>query len=304
MSIIKASFIDFEQYSKIATDWEIDFRLLSKDDFSCSFGIFTSKNITLSRTKLNGTIEQLGLTPEGCRTIAIPVNYDTEFIWHKRKINGSDLLIFPKSRVLDAISYNNFDVFVVSIKEDFLTNALHNLGYSNTIDIFDKDKLFLFLSKEFSKSFYNLASNFLCNNIFDDKNSESNISEIVLHLLNYIEYSNELSTPEKENKKDFALKKAIQIINDEYNEDLSIPKLCELIGISERTLQYAFKDKYKVSPNTYIKAFRLNKIKNELFAMKGEKINIADIAGKYHFWHMGEFAKDFKQQFGILPSQI
>ncbi len=77
-----------------------------------------------------------------------------------------------------------------------------------------------------------------------------------------------------------------------------------MTNVSERSLLYAFKEKYKVSPSQFIKASRLNKVKNELFALKDKKPSIANIAGKYQFWHMGQFAKDFKEQFGILPSKM
>ncbi len=74
-----------------------------------------------------------------------------------------------------------------------------------------------------------------------------------------------------------------------------------MTGVSERTLRNDFKEKYKVSPIYYIKVVRLNKVKQEIYLNQGR--NISDIAGEYHFWHMGQFAKDFKKQFGILPSE-
>jgi len=43
-------------------------------------------------------------------------------------------------------------------------------------------------------------------------------------------------------------------------------------------------------------------VKKELFL--NEELKISTIAGKYNFWHMGQFAKDFKRQFGVLPSEI
>jgi AraC family transcriptional regulator, ethanolamine operon transcriptional activator len=75
-----------------------------------------------------------------------------------------------------------------------------------------------------------------------------------------------------------------------------------MVGVSERALLYGFKAKFRVSPSEYIKAYRLNVVKHEIYPMPNKPI--FEIASKYHFWHMGQFAKDFKQQFGVLPSEV
>jgi len=121
-------------------------------------------------------------------------------------------------------------------------------------------------------------------------------------LIEYLDTAKQQKLPIQKNKRDFAVKKAIELINNNINQLFSIPQLCALVGVSERTLLSAFKEKYKVSPSNYIKAFRLNLVKQEIF--NSEDKSISKIAGKYHFWHMGQFAKDFKNQFGILPSEV
>ena len=74
--------------------------------------------------------------------------------------------------------------------------------------------------------------------------------------------------------------------------------------VSERTLEYAFLERYQVSPNSYIKAHHLKLVKNELVKLKGRKIRVSDIAIKFGFHHMGQFSVDFKKQFGLSPSKI
>ncbi|NOR86105.1 MAG: helix-turn-helix domain-containing protein [Bacteroidales bacterium] len=96
----------------------------------------------------------------------------------------------------------------------------------------------------------------------------------------------------------------MDIINDSEDELISIPELCGLVGVSERTLLYAFQNKFQISPSDYIKSVRLNKVRRDLFQLKDQNASISTIAGKYHFWHMGQFAQDFRTQFGILPSSI
>lgn len=304
MQIIKASFNDFDAYCKAVSNWELDFKLLSKNDFSAYLHLFSSETFILGRTKLHGKIEQHGQTPKGFRSIVVPVDYNSEFIWLNKKVRGNKLLIFPRNSVLNGISFYDFDVYVASIEEKMLFRIMKNLGYGNCKTIFDGGEKELFLSKAFSKSFHQVANKFLNTQIINQERHQLLINNIIHFLLRYIEDINESIVSNPQKKKDLALRKAVNIINNEEEGLFSVQQICALTGVSERTLQYAFRAKYKVSPSEYIKAVRLNNVKRELILSKGKNINISSVAGKYCFWHMGQFAKDFKLQFGMLPSEV
>lgn len=304
MQIIKSDYNDFEHYNYVISDWELDFKLLSKNNFNAYLNMFSSETFSLIRTKLNGKIEQRGLTPAGYVTIGIPASYDSTYFWLNKRVSGKDMLIFPKDRTLDGVSFSDFDNYVISIEESFLFQTIENLGYKNCNRIFDGSEQTLFLTKEFSQSFHQLASYFLSTNITTKNKQNTLIDNLTYTLLSYIESSNESPLFITQKRKDIALRKAVDIINNQFENLQSMQQLCKLTGVSERTLQYAFIDKYKVTPSEYIKAIRLNNVKKELFLSKDKELNISYVAGKYNFWHMGQFAKDFKLQFGILPSEV
>jgi len=101
-----------------------------------------------------------------------------------------------------------------------------------------------------------------------------------------------------------ALKNAIDLINNQLDEILTFSQLCHITNVSERTLEYAFLEKYQVTPKEYIKANRLHKVKNELILSKEQNTTISTLAAEHGFWHMGQFAADFRRQFGKLPSDF
>ena len=304
MTLIKANFSDFEQYKKASEDWELDFRLLSKNNFSAYLNMFISKNIRISRTTLSGNIEQFGITPIGFRSIAIPTRYSSSFVWLRKKVDTNNILIFPKNGTLDAVSYHNFDVYVIDVNETFLLKLIDDLGYKNAAKIFIEDEQKLFMNQVFALEFSRMVEPFL-----NDQNSISSAKNIIaknifLFFLKYVESQGKSESSSPLRKRDTALLKAVDLINGIHGETPSIQQICVYSNVSERTLEYAFLEKYKVTPSQYIKAVRLHKVKKELIALKGSSIKISTIAGKYDFWHMGQFAKDFKNQFGVLPSQI
>lgn len=84
--------------------------------------------------------------------------------------------------------------------------------------------------------------------------------------------------------------------------DLSVSALSNILGTSERTLQYNFQKQLGITPKKYLKTFRLNRAQKELLKADSHA-NINDIAFRYGFWHMGQFAADYKKLFGELPSE-
>jgi AraC-like DNA-binding protein len=63
-------------------------------------------------------------------------------------------------------------------------------------------------------------------------------------------------------------------------------------------------DRFGVSPKQYIQARRLNGVHRDLCKANLHGKRISDIANDWGFWHMGQFAADYRKFFGELPSEI
>jgi len=53
----------------------------------------------------------------------------------------------------------------------------------------------------------------------------------------------------------------------------------------------------------YLKANRLIAVRRQLRRSSPDKGTITNLANNWGFWHMGQFAADFRRYFGELPSQ-
>jgi AraC-like DNA-binding protein len=104
-------------------------------------------------------------------------------------------------------------------------------------------------------------------------------------------------------RRDQAVERAKAYISEFQNWPLTVGHLCEATGLSERTLQYAFVEHFGVTPKIYLKAFCLNKVRRELKRASPRDAKISEIVSRWGFWHMGQFAADYREQFGELPSQ-
>jgi AraC family transcriptional regulator, ethanolamine operon transcriptional activator len=99
------------------------------------------------------------------------------------------------------------------------------------------------------------------------------------------------------------LKAALRVINDSTEDVITVGDLCRIARASERTLDYAFAERFGLSPAQYMKARRLNAARNDFCREHEHEIKIADIANKWGFWHLGQFARDYQTWFGELPSE-
>ncbi len=95
-------------------------------------------------------------------------------------------------------------------------------------------------------------------------------------------------------------------LSTHQNTPVTITELCDISNVSRRTLQYSFESIMGISPLQFLRMNRLNGVRRALYRCKTSgdfDRSIADIASHWGFWHLSQFAKDYKQLFGELPSE-
>ena len=101
---------------------------------------------------------------------------------------------------------------------------------------------------------------------------------------------------------DSFLEEILQVIEHNYTrESFNVDTLCKEVGISERHLQRKIKAITNKSPNQLISSVRLHKAKEHLHESNN---NISQVAYMSGFNNPSYFAKCFKKEFGISPSDL
>ena len=78
--------------------------------------------------------------------------------------------------------------------------------------------------------------------------------------------------------------------------------LCRAAGVSERTLEYAFKEAMGLTPMAYLIRLRLHRVRQALLAATHASTTVSAVALDWGFWHFGEFSRAYRACFGELPS--
>ncbi len=78
--------------------------------------------------------------------------------------------------------------------------------------------------------------------------------------------------------------------------------ICRHVGVSERSLQYAFLAYVDCSPQAYLRLCRLNRVRAALRAADPQTTRVTDLATRFGFFHLGRFSQDYRRVFGEMPS--
>ena len=282
--------------------WDLDFLPLEKGSFPSRIGQYLFEDTYIGEANFFKRVEQRGSTPSGYRTFVVPENDHVNYFWRGREINGQTLSLFPPDGELYSVSNGSFRVFTISISSRLLEKALDMVrlkkveDWINSEQVWKASPLRLHRIRELIHKLVSKSSEVA------DFNIRKLELDLASEILSSMDQCNPSST-EIRNKRDLALIKCLELIRAVPREGmLSLPELCKESRVSERTLQYAFKDRFGLSPKEYMKNYNLRMVKNRLD--RGLRhANIQDIAAEFGFWHMGQFAADYKRHFGELPSE-
>jgi AraC-like DNA-binding protein len=82
----------------------------------------------------------------------------------------------------------------------------------------------------------------------------------------------------------------------------SVPELCALLQVPERTLRICCTEILGLSPGRYLRLRRLNRARAELRRADPSVTNVGEIARRFQFTELGRFAVTYRSVFGETPS--
>jgi AraC-like DNA-binding protein len=99
-----------------------------------------------------------------------------------------------------------------------------------------------------------------------------------------------------------AVRTVADLIRSDPGADHRIPELAAAAGISPRSLQVGFRRLFGVSPSTFLREARLDRVHDTLAAADPTRHTVAEIATEGGFPHLGRFAGEYRKRFGQPPS--
>ena len=250
---------------------------------------------------------QKGAAPSGLITFGLLADPNISIYWRNHIIHGYKLFIFPAGGELHSVTQPDFDVFALSLSEETLNQTCHSLELPDFRKLIDGNEVFnchpqsiLLLRQWLQKTAFGLANSAPApDSIMWLRQIEEDLANRLIVIL---AVSKDPVYKPVMRRRDTALKVAVNFIVESDRLITSVKELCSITHVSERTLEYAFHERFGQSPKTFTLMHRLNKVRKMLRHADPDVDRIYEIAGCHGFFHMGQFTSDYKRLFEELPS--
>jgi AraC family ethanolamine operon transcriptional activator len=255
------------------------------------------------------SVQKIGVTPKDFCTISY-CTLDPNFRFTELSTDISDRLFFLPEQI-------EYDIFVpagaqtnyVSLKQEtFLNNAriLNPCLWENPppqLALLKAEQLSQF--KTALNLWLNTAEALRSKGIVADNSivSESLLQQ-VLQILTSTNLEDSLPSPTERQRAFHTCRMARAFVEHKLAADIipTIADICASVGVSERTLQYAFRSYVNMPPLAYLRLCRLNRVRATLLTSNPQSTTVTAVAMRFGFLHLGRFALDYKQVFNESPS--
>lgn len=306
--VLHKEFDDLEDLRISTQKWDLDFLQLQRGRFNGSLSQVITPSWQLSHAHFALALKQAGMPPTGFRNIAIPATPCQNFMWRRREISGDSIMLFPLDSELDSISRAGFEVYILAVPEAHLDHLCSVLRLPSIERIVDAAEVVQCASSDlrilrciFRHCIQSIVSKPKL--IHQSSFSATVESDLCRRLLLALARGLAVDLDGSSRRQQHVLKVAEAFIKTHAHLAPTIHDLCQRHGISERTLRSAFRCRYGISPKTFLMTYRLTHVRRQLRELPAGSSSIQDVAAAWGFWHMGQFAHDYKVMFNELPSE-
>lgn len=287
--------------------WELMCRPRTGGDFRHTLSGIKTADFIIYRERYSLPVDIQGLSPDNALAIAAPIYTAREAQFWSTPYEGSILpstLPGPLDVKLDAGHYHQ----ILIINLSYLQTALSEEVLDRLVCAIKSR--FLTVPPKVLKNYINWGGRLL--NMAEKEPSlieQAAIvgtlqQELLQHLALIAGAATERSRSVRYSLRQQGLLTALDCLRGDFRTIFSMAKMCQVSGISERSLQYAFQETFGMTPYQFMKHRRLHAARQALIKSSQSGVNrVSKVATDFGFYELGRFATDYRQLFGELPSK-
>lgn len=306
--VFSKGFDDLEDLLVSTRQWDLDFLQLQRGRFFGRITQVIASSWQLSHARFDSALRQEGLPPTGLRNIVIPATSCQDFTWRRHRISGNSIMLFPLGSELESVTGPGFEVYILAVPEAHLDQLCIGLGLPGiqaltaTAEVVQCDPAEV---QELRQTLHGYVHHLVSTPQLIHEPSFSSVVEFDLCARVLLALARGLAVkPEDTPRRQLYVLKATEtFIKAHAHKAPTIHQICQQLCISERTVRSAFHHRYGVSPKAFLMAYRLKHARRQLRNHHLGSTTVQEVASAWGFWHMGQFAHDYKAMFGELPSQ-
>lgn len=297
---------DFEELQEAATDWDQQYYQLSSGRFEGSLELTQVGTTQIFREHWGKKIRYKGTAPPGGYGFALPFDMQGTASWVGQKAERNSVILQAPGQEAHLVSSNNWDSLVFGISEEDVHSIVEKLSGQRCLN--GGFHGVLKLGDEAASRVRRLGRTFLYQSSVAGPNDHIHLIKLSDQLVKtFLCELVAASEPERSlvglTKPSRIVSRATELALSERSGDIELLDICQELQVSLRTLHYAFQDVAGLSPATWLRKIRLNRVHKALRRASPTETMVKQVAMDNGFLHAGHFSNQYQRLFGCLPSE-
>jgi len=298
---------DIDELTGMMAGWDTDWRQLDTGRPQNRVEAIAGQHTVLQKFRLSHSIHQQGKAPSQLVTFGF-VDSQSQLNWGGREITYPVMLDFNGASGYESVSGSDFYGATVSFSKEKFSRIAERLKLPAT-QLIGSNLPCLLSGENYVLGEFLQYLHGLCEGLSKAQTSKDRHlammeldEELPVRLLTALsETKLELfDQPLKARQK--ALRLAVEFIEANCQYNPSIPDICTATGLSWRSLDRAFKECLGIGPKRYLMNLRLIQVRRQL-KNAPPRTKVIDVANDWGFWHMGDFAREYRKMFCESPAE-
>jgi AraC-like DNA-binding protein len=312
--IIDQRYDEFDEFSEAIHGWDLDFRPLQAGSPRAGVLQFGSPDLLVSRLTLSQRVEQRGSAPPDMLSLGlIGTGLDTAST-SDGALDADALWCFSPGSEFGAVSPAEFSCCTLSLSPGLVDEVADHCELSEARTVLGstqiitsrrpgaadaiRQRLLALVGEAGGSGMAGLGLNW---GLGAERVHELEFS-LVQQILEALVVLQTAARPMTTHRRRLVLGRAIDWLDANPYQPVTVRQLAQACGAGVRTLEYAFHDYFGLTPKAYLTLRRLTGVHRELKGAPAGSTRVGVVANNWGFWHLGQFARDYQRFFGELPS--
>ena len=265
------------------------------------------------RESTNRSLRQRFTPPPEHLALAVPLAVQPGSLFAGRPLERESLMVLGEHDEYELLSTGDLDVIGLSVhrslldqlapaKADWLRRALAERNLPLAPDAAAAIRLMLMAVCEQAERDHAAGAPASLGDAADDLDLLSSTLTQTLVLAMAGDRADQASAiPRRADSRLKVVKRAIDFMRSQLQQDIGVPEICTAACASRRTLQYCFEEFLHTTPQAYLRALRLNEARRALKSRADQPIT--ELASELGFSSASHFTRHYKLMFDELPSE-
>jgi AraC family transcriptional regulator, ethanolamine operon transcriptional activator len=306
--LVKRKTGDVLEQAEALPFWSQDYTQLSKGVFSGAVNSVSCHGIQIFTETMNRAVDQIASAPQDSYVIGLTTVVEGEASWGLLPVRVNSLITLDKNAELYFRTSTISEITVAVIPAKRLEAYAEKIDWMNFSLVMGAIKPVELLPPHVAKLLLSTLQYGLQfgaeqeQNLDNRQKWESFEEDLMSACLHALFHASENTHPHFDHRIPRYIVNRVRsstLTNPGF--PLSIEELCKALKVSRRTLNHAFIRVLGITPVTYMRNVRLQRIRIELLNASKDVSSIAHVASKWGFWHMSLFSRYYRELFGECP---